>query len=137
MPDTSSHRQRRRLRLKISVHEDEKLTAEKAAELEGVSLSRWARARLFGTESGVSSLIGGLTEGQERSQVVVLLAVIATRLDVLCEEATPDSLARVAGLLRAHRDHIVHALNHLFTDGGGEPLDDRGLQPIGDLEPVS
>lgn len=130
MPDTPSHRQRRHLRLKISVHEDEKLAAEKAAELEGVSLSRWARDRMFGTESGVSGLIGGLTEGQERSQVVVLLAVIATRLDVLSQSAAPGTPEDVLNLLRTHGDHLVQALNLLFADDGREFVDARDLERV-------
>lgn len=138
MLSASSLRQRRHLRLKISVHEDEKLAAEKAAELEGISLSRWARARLFGAEGSVSHLLGGLTEGQERSQLIVLLALIATRLDSLSADAVDRSGARdAADILRAHRDEIVDALNRLFDGYDRDEADDRRAQATVDTEPTS
>lgn len=138
MPENSTFRQRRNLRLKISVHEEEKLAAEKAAELEGMSLSRWARDRLFGAETGVSSLMGGLTVGQERSQVVVLLALIANRLDELCCDTSPrETPEGVLDLLRSHRDGIVQALNFLFADHAGDLPDDPRHRPFDELEPVS
>lgn len=138
MPDASPLRQQRNLRLKISVHEDEKRAAEKAAELEGISLSRWARARLFGNETSVSSLFGALTEGQERSQIVVLLALIAARLDELSQDAAGPGVARgVADILLAHRDNIVEALNLLFAEERGEPTSHPELPATADLELAS
>lgn len=101
--------------LKIPATRHEKAAVAVEARREGISQAEWMRGRLFGTLSAISPVIGLLTEEDEHPRTIVLLALIAGRLEELRNVAGAVHLdAKKLDELLALRGAIVQALNELF-----------------------
>ena len=101
--------------LKIPVTRHEKAAVAVEARREGISHAECMRGRLFGTLSAISPVIGLLTEEDEHPRTIVLLALIASRLEALRDAEGAIHLdPRTLDEMLPLRGTIVDALNELF-----------------------
>jgi len=103
--------------LKVPLTASERQAVSLSAADGGLKDAEWTRRRLFGEEVAVSPALGGLTAGDERARAVVLLAIIASRLEGITDEIARSRVGeRELEELRTWFYEIVDSLNQLFSE---------------------